>query len=242
MLRRLPLLAAAGSLVVLLPAGPAAAARDPLAGKPPATACRTPALTQGGVTEAEPYARAVLKCLERAWSAHFKRAGASFARPKVLYLAEPRSEICGGAWPEGAWAFYCIKPRTLVLPLFGPWIEGREDLFPLKVMAHEYGHHLQRLAGIWSPARPVAKPKALEFRRRYELQADCLAGAFLGSVWASTGGTAADWAALVEESSRGDWLDDQPTHGSGKTRGAWLKRGFAGGSCDTWSAPAAKIT
>ncbi|MCK2217511.1 neutral zinc metallopeptidase [Actinomadura sp. ATCC 31491] len=210
------------------------------AGRLPAGACPEPAISAGGIPRTREYLAAVVKCLDKSWKAYVERAGRTFREPIVRYFEEPADRVCGGDWPAQAAAFYCVERRTLVFPLTGSWIEGRTDLYPFKVAAHEYGHHVQRLMGV---RLPEAREGAA--RRRYELQADCLAGAFLGSVWGSLGRARADWEALLEAArAGGDDFDGVRSHGKGVTRVRWLERGYRAVSpsaCDTWSAPASRV-
>lgn len=133
------------------------------------------------------------------------------------------------------------------VPADGRWIEGRTDLYPFKVAAHEYAHHVQTLTGVRRSyeARHRAEPHARgELRRRFELQADCLAGVFMGSVRASLARTGEDWSALYEAVRAGGDDGDRRSHGRGAGRVYWFKRGGATVSpaaCDTWSAPAARV-
>ncbi|WP_246266846.1 neutral zinc metallopeptidase [Nonomuraea typhae] len=244
----MPLIKTAAALsalaVVATPLKISPAPRDPWAGSGtlPAQSCREPALISGGVARPQEYLRAMVKCLDKAWNGHFAKARKPFSKPKVVYFDAPQDRICGLPWPEGIAAFYCTARRTLVFPLTGDWIEGRTDLLPLKVAAHEYGHHLQTLTGIraaYERGRATA-----ERGRRYELQADCLSGVFLGAAWKSLPRAAKDWAALLETvKASGD--DTYRTHGTGASRVYWLTRGYTTAkpaSCDTWSAPASRVS
>ncbi|SEG36088.1 hypothetical protein SAMN05444920_102709 [Nonomuraea solani] len=221
------------------------------AGKLGVAACAETPLSSGGIPREREYLTGVVKCLDRSWAAYFKRAGLSLGRPIVEYYAEPARTVCGRAWPEHADAFYCTERATLVFPLTGGWIENRADLYPMKVAAHEYGHHVQSALGIRRAyemeARTRGGDRGNALKRRYELQADCLAGVFLGSVWGSLRRPRSDWAALVEtvKASGDDGLDGGArSHGKGANRAAWLERGYRAGSptaCDTWSAAATKV-
>ncbi len=185
--------------------------------------------------------------MNRSWGGHFSRAREAFARPAVRFYDEPVGTVCGVPWPSDAAAFYCTNRRTLVFPLSGAWIENRTDLYPFKVAAHEYGHHLQSLTGVRRryEARLRSQPSRQdELGRRYELQADCLSGVFLGSVRGSLGRGERDWDALLDAVRASGDEGGYRSHGKGATRVAWLKRGLGSRSpaaCDTWSAPASQV-
>ncbi|MFI6322181.1 neutral zinc metallopeptidase [Nonomuraea sp. NPDC050556] len=214
-------------------------------GRMKTSSCHERVLTQGGIPHAKEYLAAVTSCLDAAWSAHLH----PFSKPSVRYYEEPADRVCGVPWPSGASAFYCTTSRTLHFPLEGAWIEDRTDLYPFKVAAHEYGHHVQQVTGLRRAYERLARAtprRAAEYNRRYELQADCLAGVFLGSVWDSLDRSPKDWADLVDATiASGDWGEDYRSHGRGTTRAYWLKRGYAAvspGACDTWKAPASKVS
>ncbi|MGN9841846.1 neutral zinc metallopeptidase [Nonomuraea sp. H19] len=217
------------------------------AGKLAATSCPETPITSGGVPRTRQYLETVMKCLDKSWAAYFDRAGLAFRKPVVRYYDEPESTVCGLPWPTHADAFYCTERGTLVFPLVGRWIEDRTDLYPFKIAAHEYGHHLQSLVGIrraYEVRARAEKAGQEELKRRYELQADCLAGVFLGSVWGSLARTQRDWAALVDATRASGDEDEYRTHGKGANRVYWLQRGYGAvspASCDTWSAPASKV-
>jgi predicted metalloprotease len=218
------------------------------AGKLAVTSCPETPISSGGIPRARQYLEAVVKCLDKSWSAYFAHAGRSYGKPVVQYFEEPASTVCGLRWPEHAAAFYCTDRRTLVFPLTGGWIEDRTDLYPFKVAAHEYGHHLQSVTGIrrsYEVRARTDRAHQAELKRRYELQADCLSGVFIGSVWGSLSRTAADWTALLDATRASGDEDEYRSHGKGTNRVHWLARGYRAGSpaaCDTWSAPSAKVS
>ncbi|MFF5205281.1 neutral zinc metallopeptidase [Streptosporangium sp. NPDC000396] len=188
------------------------------------------------------YLTAAMKCLNKSWSAHFARAGLRFRAPAVRFYEEPAQRVCGVRWPANAAAFYCTEQATLVFPLTGNWIEDRTDLYPLKVAAHEYGHHLQSLTGVRDDYEARARSdraRQAEFGRRYELQADCLSGVFLGSVQRSLPRTGQDWEALSDMLRASGDDGEYRTHGTGANRVRWFNRGYHAVSptaCDTWTA------
>ncbi|MGW4798040.1 neutral zinc metallopeptidase, partial [Nonomuraea sp. NPDC004297] len=200
-MRSLPLVLAALLALPALTPQIAHAAPAPFpkrAGKLAATACPEPPLSTGGIPRTREYLDTVVSCLDRSWSAYLARTGTRFQRPAVRHAEH--GTVCGVPVADVD-AFYCHPTETLVFPLTGRWIDGRTDLYPVKVAAHEYAHHVQTLTGLRRAyearyrTRPVTRA---ESRRRFELQADCLAGVFLGSVRASLARTGDDWEALRE--------------------------------------------
>ncbi|MFB9673899.1 neutral zinc metallopeptidase [Streptosporangium vulgare] len=238
--------------LTLLPSGVAQAASpgNPLlrTGKLAATSCQEPPIIDRGVPMTREYLTAVVRCLDTSWSAHLAHAGLRFRRPTVRFYEEPARRVCGVRWPANADAFYCTERATLVFPLTGYWIEGRTDLYPLKVAAHEYGHHLQSLTGVRAAYEARVRSDRThqaELGRRYELQADCLAGVFLGSVRRSLSRTEQDWEALSGALRAGGDDGYHRTHGTGANRLRWFERGrraVSPAACDTWTATPSRVS
>ncbi|MFI6513059.1 neutral zinc metallopeptidase [Streptosporangium sp. NPDC050855] len=239
-------------VAVVPPAGAARAAPpgNPLlkSGRLVAAPCQEPPLVDRGVPRTREYLKAVLGCLDRSWSAHFARAGLRFRKPAVRFYEEPARRVCGLRWPPNAAAFYCTGRATLVFPLDGAWIEGRTDLYPLKVAAHEYGHHLQSLTGIRAAYEALARSdraRGAELGRRYELQADCLSGVFLGGVRRFLPRTGQDWEVLRDALRASGDEGGRHTHGIGANRVRWFERGrgaVSPAACDTWTAAPSRVS
>ncbi|MBB2913398.1 hypothetical protein FHS43_004702 [Streptosporangium becharense] len=217
-------------------------------GRLAATSCPEPPIVDRGIPRTGEYLTAAMRCLNRSWSDHFARAGLRFRKPTVRLYEQPEKRVCGVRWPAGAAAFYCTERATLVFPLTGGWIEDRTDLYPLKVAAHEYGHHLQSLTGVRDHYEARARSdraRRAELGRRYELQADCLSGVFLGSVRHSLARTGQDWEALSEAIRASGDDGDHRTHGSGPNRVRWFERGYdavSPSACDTWTAAPSRVS
>ncbi|WP_433367324.1 neutral zinc metallopeptidase [Streptosporangium sp. CA-115845] len=199
------------------------------------------------VGAAKKHLTAMLGCLNASWSAQLKKAGLPFKKPAVRYLTKSTS-ACGWRWPEYVVGMYCVKQRQMVVRINDYAIQDPADPDLLVLIAHEYAHHVQNLSGIWAAVRtPVrSKAKALERNRRNELQAECLAGVFAGSIWPSQQYTAEDWAEAVDILGRSgdEEIGADRTHGTSKNRVAWLQRGFDSASpaaCNTWTATASSV-
>jgi len=95
----------------------------------------------------------------------------------------------------------------------------------------------------------------LETSRRLETQADCFAGAALGSLWQGLKLTDADRQDILatttdigddklSERNNGD-PDEAGNHGKSQNRRLWVERGLnSGGSlgqCNTFNAPASEV-
>jgi uncharacterized protein len=193
------------------------------------------------------YYRSVLPCLDEAWKGRWKplaRAGKKFRAPKVAVHDGTTSTRCGN---PGALSFYCPTNRTIYMydgEIVQPWgtydndySRGLIRLGATHTLAHEYGHHVQELAGILEGVgyRYGGKPG-----RQVELQASCL-----GNVWLSAQSDA--YPILLDYAERGeDWrYIAVSNHGSLDNQKRWTDAGFATArpeSCNTFTAPRSHVS
>ncbi|MEV7969861.1 neutral zinc metallopeptidase [Sphaerisporangium sp. NPDC088356] len=216
-------------------------------GRLPATPCPEPAVQAGNVASARNYLTTLVKCLNGTWAAQFAKARMPFSKPRVTFITKPQ-KICGGKWGKNVQAIYCNASRRIVVMLDSAVVDDPSDLFLMDVIAHEYGHHVQNIAGMWRAFDRLpsnGKAEYYEQSRRHELQGECLAGAFIASVWTSLHRTGADWKTLLgDDRESGDETGDVRDHGKGANIANWLDRGFkAAGpaACNTWIAGSAMV-
>ena len=146
----------------------------------------------GGNPKADPndpfavFSRKLMKSTEDVWTDVFKRAGETYRKPTMVIFSEAVSTGgCGNA-PAAVGPFYCPADQTLYLdPTFFNELEqklggSKADFSKSYVVAHEVGHHVQKLLG-YSAKVDASRGKRDEKQMsvRLELQADYLAG-----VWA----------------------------------------------------------
>lgn len=210
--------------------------------------CRERDVKRNDVPSAKRYLTTVLNCLNASWEAHFERAGLPFRKARIGFITKPR-RYCGHAWGKYTAATYCGAERRFVVLLDDDTLDDPWDLFLFQVAAHEYGHHIQNITGMDAAfdRYPYKGKKELnEQIRRYELQAECLGGAFVGSVWASLDRTEDDWKDLLYVTRQsGDEWTKAADHGKGRNMAAWLDKGFRAASpqaCNTWTAPSSKVS
>ncbi|GAA3797648.1 hypothetical protein GCM10022226_16260 [Sphaerisporangium flaviroseum] len=208
----------------------------------PVATCPEPPVTPGNVTSAKRYVMPLFDCLSRSWAAQLKKARIPFSKPRLQFISKPQ-RVCGEKWPKNAQGLYCPAYRRIVVLLDKNLTEQAQELFLMDVIAHEYGHHVQNLAGIeraFNRLHSGSKTEYYEQYRRLELQAECFAGAFIGSVWDSLDRDYDDWRFLLEVTRKsGDERGKIRDHGKGRNIANWLNRGFkAAGpaACNTWAA------
>ena len=160
------------------------------------------------------------------WQRQFNRSGYRYDLPsEVLFDRKVRTECGVGRASFGP--FYCAFDQTFYLPV--PFFEmaDREygDAAVALVIAHENGHHVQELLGLFGAGLLTSQT---------ELQADCLAG-----VWARTvlnrglleEGDIGEILGLTEISGdiEGTPINAPGAHGSSDLRIRFFNQGYEGG-------------
>ena len=127
------------------------------------------------------------------------------------------------------------------------------DFAQAYVVAHEIGHHVQKLLGIsdkvQSMRRRVGKTESNQLSVRLELQADCFAGVWgnyanrtrqileQGDVEEALRAATSIGDDRLQKQSRGYVTPESFTHGSSAQRVRWFKRGIEYGDlskCNTF--------
>ncbi|MBB5964305.1 neutral zinc metallopeptidase [Planomonospora venezuelensis] len=231
--------------------GRPAATANPLyrTGPMPSVRCSAGTIRPGSAASYRSFMTRVNRCLGRAWAAQFKKAGLPFSPPRLRFVSSRVSSPCGG-WPAGAGGYYCSGNRTMYIGVTRKVLKNPYGPNHAQFMAHEYAHHVQQLAGILPYYGQVAwraKGSArLALSRRLELQADCLASAFLHGAAADLEVTREHWDAMIEwtaENGHKTWPTND--HGKGRSQAFWMQRGFRSGSpasCNTWTATGRSVS
>ena len=210
---------------------------------------------------------ATAQSLDQVWKTQLTQQGTDVAYelPDFQIFTNSVSTACGNA-TSAVGPFYCPGDSTVYLDLgfFDDMVTkyGASDsvLAQEYVVAHEWGHHIQNLQGVFR-AHDTRETGEQGAGVRSELQADCYAGVWMH--WASTTRDPATGAYYLNTPTADEVLgalqtaqaigDDRLqaryqgtsnpetwTHGSANQRAAWLQRGLDSGeiaTCDTWSAP-----
>ena len=186
------------------------------------------------------------------WDDTFTRSDRTYDESTLVLFDQPISTGgCGAADPRVG-PFYCPADESMYLELgFFRELEQRfgapGDFAQAYVIAHEVGHHVQKLLGLEGRLRDEQRKdpsRANELSVRFELQADCLAGVW-GHSTAQRGllergdlEEALAAAAAVGDDRLGATSPESWTHGSSALRQKWFSLGFDRGepnACDTFS-------
>jgi predicted metalloprotease len=184
------------------------------------------------------------------WTEIFRHQGKTYEAPQMIAYSNTDRSGCGIA-QAAMGPFYCpTDQRIYIDPQFFQELSRRfgapGDFAQAYVIAHEVGHHIQKLQGTLDQAQrsqsSASETQGNQIQVAVELQADCFAG-----VWAANARDAQGSileAGDIEEGMRAaeaigdDTLQQQSqgrvrpesfTHGSSAQRMAALRRGLQSG-------------
>ena len=197
---------------------------------------------------------AVVNSVQAYWSTHQP----GYHKASTVFFTGSTSTGCGTA-TSAVGPFYCPADEHVYIDLGfydelrnrfgaqgGPFAEAY-------VIAHEYGHHIEKLRGVLDRARSQATgPQSAGVR--VELQADCLAGMWArgavdtGFIEDLTDADIADGlnaaASIgddrIQQEVQGQVQPETWTHGSSEQRQRWFLTGYRAtdqNACDTFAAP-----
>ncbi|MDT0328277.1 neutral zinc metallopeptidase [Nocardiopsis lambiniae] len=232
------------------PSGYAALVANPLygTGRLSPLPCPAPELDVTDQDSMEAFLHRMADCLDDAWSTQFERAGIPFTPPQRVFWDEPGASPCR-TYPSQAGAFYCRASASIYIgtgDVVEKWNGTRNGAVYVSLLAHEYGHHVQGESGLleyYHEQRQLEEDERARnsWTRRSELQANCLAGAFLGSVRVGYPLTDDDLETLITDAKatadRADGPEEERTHGSAENSARWMLTGWeeqTPGACNTW--------
>lgn len=199
--------------------------------------------------------------LEEYWQEAGPTIGLEYTPPQDFVLfQEGVATGCGNA-SSATGPFYCPPDQTIYIDTsFYDQLEQRfgaegGPLAEMYVVAHEWGHHVQNIAGVLDSTRD-GQTGPTSNAVRVELQADCFAGAWAAA--ASTtedpegqpflqpitrdeyeqaiGAAAAVGDDRIQEATQGQVTPHTFSHGTSEQRVRWFETGFEQGvgACNTF--------
>jgi predicted metalloprotease len=203
----------------------------------------------------------VLDDAQATWASHLPDR---YRRTKLVLFREAIDSACGFAQAASG-PFYCPADEKVYIDL-GFYKELRQrfgapgDFAQAYVIAHEIGHHVQRVLGIEGQVRELQQGRPDQENAlsvALELQADCLAGVWghaaaqrpqltsdrqvalePGDMEEGLRAAAAIGDDRIQRMSSGYVHPESFTHGSSAQRVEWLQRGLQSGdpdACDTFA-------
>ena len=224
---------------------------------------QVPDTMQGGAQppandEGAQFVSVVLASTEDTWTEIFQAGGETYQPPKLVLFTDVVRSACGMA-QSAMGPFYCPNDQKVYIDL-GFYRELRDrfqapgDFAQAYVIAHEVGHHIQKLTGSFSQMENargrMSKTQYNQLSVRMELQADCYAGVWghhahdknmidPSDVDEALTAASAIGDDRLQKQSQGMVVPESFTHGSSAQRMRWFKRGLDSGKpseCDTFSA------
>jgi predicted metalloprotease len=190
------------------------------------------------------FTKVVFGDTERVWTEQFRRMGKEYKKPTLVLFSGQVDSACG-LTDAAVGPFYCPGDANVYIDLsFYRDMETRlgagGDFARAYVVAHEVGHHVQRLLGYSTAHRPRGESEN-EGSVRLELQADYFAG-----VWAHYGEekyhflepgdieSAINAAKQIgddrlQKRATGRVVPEKFTHGTSAQRMKWLNEGLKTG-------------
>jgi uncharacterized protein len=223
----------------------------------PATARSVPRQTTPQEQTQVQFMSFVLDDAQRNWDEILPRdAGVRYRHAKLVLFRDAYPSGCGIA-QDATGPFYCPEDEKVYLDLgffnelntrFGA---SNGEFAQAYVVAHEIGHHVQKVLGIEPKVRALAQQRPGQANRlsvALELQADCFAGVWGNStaqrrlidtadVQSALSAAAAVGDDRIQKMSTGRVSPENFTHGSAAQRTTWFQRGLNSGkiaACNTF--------
>jgi uncharacterized protein len=197
----------------------------------------------------------VVNDVQHTWEQLLPQAGTAYRHTKLVLFTDSTPSGCGTA-QSATGPFYCPEDEKVYIDL-GFFQELRDrfgapgDFAQAYVLAHEIGHHVQKLLGIEGKVHRLSQSdpqQANPLSVRLELQADCYAGIWGHSteqrkivdnadVEQGLQAAASVGDDRLQRMATGHVSPESFTHGSSAQRTEWFRKGLDSGdigACDTF--------
>lgn len=221
---------------------------EQLPGESPASGTQSSRPTNPQEEDLKQFSTTVLASTEDVWTEIFRQSGQQYRKPTLVLFTEQARSACGLAG-SAVGPFYCPGDQKLYLDLsFFNELQTRfrapGDFAEAYVIAHEVGHHVQKLLGtmdkVDSARRRLSEEQANGLSVRLELQADFLAGVWAhyaqqkgiletGDIEEALSAASAVGDDRLQRESQGYVVPDSFTHGSSEQRSRWFRKGLETG-------------
>jgi len=184
-----------------------------------------------------------------------EQGGRQYRHAKLVLFRNYTQSGCGSA-ESATGPFYCPEDEKVYIDL-GFYDELKQrfgapgEFAQAYVLAHEVGHHVQKLLGVEAKVRQLQEQNPRQrnpLSVRMELQADCFAGVWAHStqqrgllesadVESALGAAAAVGDDRLQKMATGHVSPETFTHGSSQQRMNWFRKGLDSGSiaaCNTF--------
>lgn len=199
------------------------------------------------------FVKKILATTEDVWNAELPKLGVEYQEPKLVLYREAVESACGFQ-QAAVGPFYCQGDQKAYFDLdfldqLQTKLGAEGDFAAAYVIAHEIGHHVQRLLGTFERVRGGGRDQgATSNSVRLELQADCYAGVWghyakaqglleAGDAEEGLRAAAAVGDDTIQRRGRGRVTPETFSHGTSEQRVRWFKVGMESGDprrCDTF--------
>jgi predicted metalloprotease len=198
------------------------------------------------------FTKVVFGDTERVWTKQFQAMGKRYVKPTLVLYSGSVESACGQA-DSAVGPFYCPGDSKVYIDLgfyadMQRKLHAPGDFARAYVVAHEVGHHVQKLLGYSEAAdnarRSGNKVEANHMSVRLELQADYFAGVWAhhaqeqfnflepGDVDSALNAANQIGDDTLQRRARGTVVPDSFTHGTSKQRQTWFRRGLETGDVE----------
>jgi uncharacterized protein len=198
--------------------------------------------------EEKQFVSVVLAKSEDVWEDVFRKNGRQYREPTLVLFTDQVQSACGIAG-TAVGPFYCPGDEKVYIDLsFYEALRRRfnapGDFAQAYVVAHEVGHHVQKLLGISNQVeamqRRSSETEANQLSVRLELQADFFAGVFAryvqnqgmleaGDIEEALRAASAVGDDRIQRQTQGYVVPDSFTHGTSEQRLRWFRKGYETG-------------
>lgn len=200
------------------------------------------------------FVKVVLADTEDVWRAEFARLGKTYELPVMKVYRGQVNTLCGHGNADMG-PFYCPGDQKVYIDLgfydeLARTFESPGDFAQAYVVAHEVGHHVQKLLGTSDKVNALRdRPDYNEASVRLELQADFYAGVWAhhsrkylerGDIEEAMRAANAIGDDAIQKKAQGRVVPHSFTHGTSEQRTRWFNKGLTSGRIedgDTFSMP-----
>ena len=209
--------------------------------------------------ELKQFVAVVLGKTEDVWSDVFRKNGRQYREPTLVLFTDQVQSACGIAG-AAVGPFYCPGDEKVYIDLafyeeLRRQFNAPGDFAQAYVVAHEVGHHVQKLLGITQRVDAMSarsnQVEANQLSVRLELQADFFAGVFAryvqnqnmleaGDIEEALRAASAVGDDQIQRRTTGTVVPDSFTHGTSEQRLRWFRKGYETGDIrqgDTFNTP-----
>jgi predicted metalloprotease len=201
---------------------------------------------QAADDERAKFVKKVLALTEDVWDSMFAASGKQYVKPTLVLFRNSVESACGMA-SAASGPFYCPGDQEVYIDLaFYEELENRfqapGDFAEAYVIAHEIGHHVQKLIGISDKMdrlrQQLSEGEYNKYSVMLELQADFFAGVWAhhaqqmknildrGDIDEALNAANAIGDDRLQKQTQGYVVPESFTHGTSQQRMYWFKKGF----------------